>query len=525
MRKTVEIPADTDEFETAQAFIEDLLDSAKVNREIASETLLIFEAVFGAALMQGIGRDTTLNISAENRLGSIYLKIGYEGKRFVPPEEDSDGMSPEVKLMESYADKISYSYSSGYNIIRISVRKSLRGYFISCGAGFLLALIAYAIISMFLDTYEQAELNMNYVFPLERLFANAVIMVGVPSTFFTLLKHASDTFIVSERSAGINRLQIKAIATSAFAVLLALGMSFLLAFILSDLQGAYNEYAGSRSYFTFADIVADMIPQSIFEAFDSASPIPIIVIALLVTYALCSAGKDFEMLKAAIDACYGLFSRMFSAVIAALPVGCFLSILDALLDGGFWSLIEVAGIVVVSLASICVLLITYAIRLRVRGVKVGLFVKTIMPLLRENRAIGSVIDAAPYNVRYCARHFGMNRSRLQTSLPVLAQINLDGNCYTIMMVAMFIIFLSGMPVSWVNIAVIAALVLFLSFGAPNQPGAILIGLLIVITYLGAFSLLCMAFYLEVFLGSFQNTVNVISCIVAVAEDEPNLTYR
>ncbi len=285
--------------------------------------------------------------------------------------------------------------------------------------------------------------------PFKRLFANAVLMVGAPVTFFSLLKNASDAVIVSERVLNARRLHVKSITTSAFAILLALGLSIILWIVTSDWRGYDASYTGSHVAWSLLETIVSMIPASIFNPFESISPIPLIVVALLVTYALIVAGKDFDVLKIAIDACYGLFSRMLGAVMAALPVACFLAILDVLLGGGY---------------------------------------KTLA--------------------------FMMARI-----LPVLAQTNRDGNCFLIMFIATVYIYASGVDVSPLNIAVIALLVLFLSFGAPNQPGSILIGTFIITNYLGSYDIISLAICLEVFLGGALIMLNVISDIVSAAEEE------
>ena len=516
-KKQLVIPARIESFDEAEPFVEELLAGTHVNREIAQETMLVFETVFSTVVAQDLDDDTVLAITPENRLGSLDIKIGYEGKRFAMPEEGE--MEPELKLMEGFADKISYSYRSGYNIIRISVQKTPRAYFVSCGIGVLLALVAYALISLFVDPETQKTLCTEYIFPFEKLISNAVLMVGAPVTFFSLLKNASDVFIVSERTSHSRQLLLKTLSTSIFAILLAVGVSFVFAGIFHAWKGIYAAYGGGTLTRTFSEIVISMVPSSIFEPFEVISPIPLIVVALLVTYALCSAGKDFEALKTAIDGCYGLFSHMLSAIMVATPVACFLGILDILLKGGLISFVRITLIIVIAIVSVYALLGAYALRLRAHGVDIKNFTASLVPLLRENRAIGSVIDAAPYNVRYCARVFGMNRKKLQESLPILAQINLDGNCYIITLIAMLVIFLCGIKVSWVNIVIIGALILLLSFGAPNQPGSILIGSLIIITYLNATDLLCIAFYLEASLSGIQNLINVISCIVTVTEEQ------
>ena len=518
MRTGIEVPADIEEFDTAMAFVGELLERASVSQEIIHETMLVFETVFSSVLMQGIDRSTMLNISAEDRLGSIYLKIDYEGKRFNPPDEDDDGIAPELRLLEGYADKVSYSYRAGYNTIRISMRKSPRGFLLLCGVGILVAIVAYSIISMLVSPVDQQILLDDYVFPLERLFTNAMLMVGAPVTFFSLLKNTSDAVIVSERTLNAQKLHLKSLATSAFAILLALGLSLVVTLPFSGLGGYGMAFDGEHIGWTFAETVVSMVPASIVEPFAAMSPIPLIVVALLVTYALISAGRDFDALKNAIDICYRLFSRMLSAVMVALPVASFLAVLDILLNSDFETLAYMLAFVLFAVACTCVLFATYAIRLKAKGVKIGSFVKNLLPLLRENGAIGSAIDAAPYNIRYCVKHYGMDRSRLSRTLPLLAQINRDGNCFLLILIAALYIFATGMEASTANIAVIAVMALFLSFGAPNQPGSILIGTLFIVNYLDSFDMICMAIYMEVFLGGLQNIINVVGDIVMATED-------
>ena len=166
-----------------------------------------------------------------------------------------------------------------------------------------------------------------------------------------------------------------------------------------------------------------------------------------------------------------------------------------------------------------VLFVSYAVRLRAHGIKVIPFMRKLGPLLRENASIGSAIDATPYNIRYCVKTFKMKRAMLERNLPVLAEINLDGNCFILMMFTLTFVFISGMEVPLLNFIGLGLLVLFLSFGAPNQPGSILIGTLIILMYFKSIDLLCAAIYSEAFLGIAQNLINVIGDIVMVAIED------
>lgn len=187
-------------------YVEDLLQHSSVSRQIVMETMLVFETLFSLIMMQGFDGNTEIDIVEESRLGDISLKIGFNGKRFNPSYDGEGGMSPELRILEGYAEKVSHSYHHGYNVMRISVRATPRAFLISCGIGYLAAILAYLHISLFLDVDARHVLLHGYLFPVEQLFGNALLMVGPPVTLLSLLKNVSDVFIASERNADSHRL-------------------------------------------------------------------------------------------------------------------------------------------------------------------------------------------------------------------------------------------------------------------------------------------------------------------------------
>ncbi|MBR0403898.1 MAG: cation:dicarboxylase symporter family transporter [Eggerthellaceae bacterium] len=510
-----------EDFEAAFSFVEELLAREDISDKVASEALIVFEALFQKLLDSELDEGATLDISGRKRLGDLSLSVGFEGKAFVPYLDGED--SVESKILRAHDDKLDCSYRAGYNLISISVSRSYQKTLSTCLIASLCAVIVYSILYFTVGSQGHRELFEGYVLPLEKMYANAVLMIGAPMTFFSLLKNLTDTYVVSQRNSGVRGLQISTLATSVVAILLAFVTISILSIPFSGLAGTDSVYGGSSIDRSFEDIVVSLVPPSIFEPFEALSPVPLMVVALLVTYALCSTGKYFDALRQAMEACYALFSRMLRVVIAALPVFCFLALTDALLDSGFWALPFIAGYFVVFNMSLLVLFASYAVRLRARGIPVVPFVQKLIPLIRENLKIGSAIDAVPFNVRYCARTYGMNRERLEQNMPVLAQINLDGNCFLIMLIALAFVFMTGTNVSWLNLAGIATLVLFLSFGAPNQPGSILIATLIITSYLHSYEMMCVAIYAEALFGSSLNIANVIGDVVSVAIGEQAYT--
>lgn len=514
----LEVHAVEEEFGAAEIFVESLLDGRIRSEHIIGQAKTVFDALFHSILLQEYDKNTVLQLSGKSMLGNVDLVVRFEGKRFDPTADDGM-LGLEAKILEGYSDKIAYAYRSGCNSIRISVRKGPTQSLAFCVIGIVLAILTYIPIGLLVDEQGKQALLSDYIFPLEQLFANAMIMLGAPVTLFSLLKNTTDAYIVRDGNSRAKDLQIKAIATSVVAILLAFVMGALVSVLLGDSLVSHIAEEAAGVNWSFAEFVKPIVPSSIIAPFDDISPFPLIFVSLLAVYAMRSVGPQFDTLKLGIDVGYALFSRMLHGVMAVLPLACYLAFLDVMLQGGFMELWTVAEYILLSILCTGALFLTYIIRLRVSGVNVADFLKKLPPLIRENYRIGSSIDAVPFNIRYCVRNYGMTRSLLERSLPTLAQVNLDGNCFLIMLITMLYFFGPAVDLSPASILVVAILILFLSLGAPNQPGSILIGSLIIISYLGSFEMLPAAIYLEVFLGGIQNSINVVSAIVMAMEED------
>ncbi len=504
------------DFGDAYDYAESLLQRKDIDRETAYETLLVFEALMQKLVDWGLDEETDLDVTGDSKIGDFSIKIGFEGRLFAPYEDGKDSI--EDRLLKGHDDKLDYSYFSGYNLISITASRSFRTSLFACLVASLLATLVYIPLAYLISPEAQVTLLNSYIFPIEKLYTNAVLMVGTPMTFFSLLKNLTDTYVVSQRSSGMQSLQLKTLATSVLAIILASAGLIISGVHFAKTQGTDPVFVGHIDR-AFSDIVSSLVEPSIFAPFEAILPVPLMVVALLVTYAMCSAGKHFDLLRQSMMACYALFSRMLRLVLAVLPFFCFFAILDVLLDSGTRAFVDIVGYCLMVNVSLLLLFASYAIRLRAHGIQVIPFVRKLVPLLRENVKIGSAINATPYNIRYCSRVYGMDRSLLERNLPVLAQINLDGNCFIIMFFAVAFVFLTGTSVSWLGLIGLGALVVLLSYGAPNQPGSILIGTLIIIMFFNSNELLCVAIYSEAFLGSAQNIVNVIGDIVQAAIED------
>ena len=513
---SIEIGSSPEDYSKAYEFIDDLLKRNRITHTVSDEVKRVFEALYHNIQEQTGGR-ASLRITGQKSLGDTKIRLGYFGKPFVLTEEVGDIISPEARILNAYADKIDCSYHSGHNNISISVKRSPGRAILLCIIAMVLAGIAYLAIHFCAGLKAEAYISERIIWPFEVMFARAMLLVAGPVTFFSLLKNLTDTYIFSSTVSDTRKVQGKTIITSVISVILALlisvpiGLYFKGLFpILKDFKIAEMEMA------SLEDLVSDIVPTDILSLFEGVSPFPMIIIAVITTYAFCSSGKYFDMMKEATDVCYSLFSSMLSLVMYTLPVFAFISFLDMLLFTGPKMLLYVVYFTMIVLVSLLAMAGFYTIRLKLGGVAADPFYRKLGGLIYENIKINSAIDAVPFNVRYCMRTYKIDRKRLEDTLPVLAQINLDGNCFVITMISVLILLLSDTPFSVMNIASMAVLVLFLSLGAPNQPGSVLVGLLIILNYLSLTDLIPLAIYCEVMFGSLLNIINVTGDIVTVA---------
>lgn len=516
--RCIKIPLTMDHFETADSFIEEWMRQNHIDNKAVSETRLLFESHFYKLIEQGFDQNTMLTIKAQRTFGEYNIKLGFEGKAYVHLNSD-DGSSPEMMIVNAYNDKVGYRYRMGYNSIRIVVKRNYSSSLMYCFIAIILALLVSTLLHAFLSFDKMISLDNNIILPLIKQFENAMLMIGAPVTFFSLIKNMTDNYIISEKSSSGRKLQMKSILTSVIAILLALVTSVLIAYFMSAHQGYLRNAGSFASGLSITEFIEALVPSSIFEPFETYMPFPIIIVAMLLTYAMCSLGEYFSDVYRIINICLTVFSKMLSVVMFTLPFFCFLAMLSMLMVNGTANILVLLKFVLVIAASIVVIAIFYLIRLLIGKVELKSFVKHLPQLIWENFKIGSAIDAVPFNIRYCARKYGFSRKRLSANLPILAQTNLDGNCYLIMLISMIFIYLLGIKISWLQIVGIAFLVLFLSIGAPNQPGSMLIGMLIIIFYLQADELIAIAIFAEVFFGSIQNIINVLGDIVTVAIEE------
>ncbi|MBP3853071.1 MAG: cation:dicarboxylase symporter family transporter, partial [Erysipelotrichaceae bacterium] len=302
LSNSMQITATKENLESAKAFIEQNLTQRDISKEIQSETLMVFDALYRNLLRQGFDQETPITLKITQKQGQIDIHFGFEGKPFVPVKEDAGAVGKEDKILQEYEDKYDYSYQAGYNSVHITVSKSFQHILFLNLASILMAVLVYIPIRVFMPPAAQMKLATEIVLPMIKLFSNAMLMIGAPVTFFSLLKNFTDIYIISERNSVGRRMQIKTIVSSVIAVSLAVLSGFVIAGILHRDLGDLSGAGGLDATPTLPELIESMVPSSIFTPFETIMPFPLIFVAMIVTYAFCSVGKYFDKMKEAVDA-------------------------------------------------------------------------------------------------------------------------------------------------------------------------------------------------------------------------------
>ena len=213
--RTLEIPLKPESYEAADRFIKQWLIQKRISDEGSFETMLLFEALFNDMIEQGYAQDTVLTIKAQKTFGEYTITLGFEGESYIPSmKKDQKSISPELQIVQAYSDKVGYRYRLGYNRVSIVVKRNNNSALLYCMIAILLAVPVSIALVAFVSADNLISLDNKFILPFIKQFANAMLMIGAPVTFFSLVKNLTDIYIVSEKNSSARKLQIKTIVTS-----------------------------------------------------------------------------------------------------------------------------------------------------------------------------------------------------------------------------------------------------------------------------------------------------------------------
>ncbi|MGI6020605.1 MAG: dicarboxylate/amino acid:cation symporter [Lachnospiraceae bacterium] len=512
----IEIEAKRESFSEARDFFEKELIRRRVPKQIVLENVLLFEELF-LRIFETCGPDTRkLNIKVIDNQGGVRVKIRYRGDRFSYDYSDDEIMDSGASILRRYEDKISLTYRRAVNTLGINVSRA-RGKNAAINLGALaLALLCYLIMRLILSGEQINSVSENVVYPLQKMFVNLMIMISAPVTLFSLVTNLTDVFVMADYRLNTKRMIRGIVFTSIGSAVLAY-LLFQPTGILLVGKEAASGLVPSHISENFIYQLQNIAPSDIFQPFKEISPFPLIVLAFLSAYSLCSIKKHFDDVKTLFDSVCTFFCRILEIIMAFFPVIIFLSFLHSFIEKGAVYVLRLFIIAAFGMAGILIMMAVYGVMLLINRINPVEFFKKVWPGVAENLRIGSTIDAIPYNTRFLRRSLGISIDILDIGLPIMSQINLDGNCFIIMGMTVLCANVEGYYITAAQGIVLTILIFALSLGAPNQPGSVLIGLIITFTFVGIpMEYIPTIIFMEAFLGPWITAINGVGNFINIA---------
>ncbi len=511
-------PVTQEAFSEAEEKIRNFSGMKTMSKEMVNETISVFEEIFLRLTDSGIA-ESDMTISLHRGLHSVTMNLDFEGERFQIDYDGNENFDPGLALLQEYREKISLTYRRGVNSVSIVVKRNSNFITLASLAGLVLAVPVYALFFHSKSTEYCLEVNDRIVFPLLMLFANAMMMISAPVTFFSFVSNMTGCVTLRDRKVNLAGLVRKLILSSLGAMVIAYLVHILFYPIFSG-HSATSVIGSSVLQDTFRDTLLNMVPSDIFNAFTVMSPFPLIFLAILNVIAICSMDRYFDAIYSIVKAITDLFCKILSVIILFLPIAAFLSILSILLKDGYEFFSRLGYFVSTVLFGSLLIFGLYIIFLLLGKVSPREFFKKISPSMGEILNINSTIDSVPYLTRFLSRNLKLKRNRLKQELPLLAQLNLDGNCFVLMLASLSCLSLCGHSLSLFQILILTVIILVLSAGAPNQPGSVITGLLIVFYYVDMpIDNFSTTVYMEVLFSAVILILNTVGDMVIVATEQ------
>ncbi len=321
--------------------------------------------------------------------------------------------------------------------------------------------------------------------PVGDLFIRLLMLVAVPLVFSILL--AGVTALTDLRALG--RLATKILAffliTTASALLLGLAAMHLLRPGLGmTLTDEVDVVVGSMP--SVAEVLLDLVPTNIFQAFAEGNVAQLVVVAVLLgVTTLFLPEKPRDWLREAYSALADLFRKLVDIILIVAPLG--IGALMAVTVGRYGA--ALFGPLAIFLGGVwgahLVMVAAYLVLLRLLTDRAPLgFLKETGTVWATTVATTSSLASLSVALEVAER-VRLPRTVYSFTLPLGAQINKDGTSVMLAAVALFTAQSAGIEFSMAEQLTVLLVGLLLSFGSGGIPGG---GLVTALIFVQAFNL-------------------------------------
>ena len=507
-------PTDLDSVQKIVHLVEEAFLEKGVNEKLSHEYQLLIEEL-SLKLIEGAGLGAQIDVTVSHNMGHLRVKLDCVGQPVFLGKQDPDDFGGQI--LEEFSDYLSQSYSAGVNHVTFQP-SSIDKMPLICLISLASAILVGSLFRFIATPETQQWVIENLFYPIVLVFANCMQAIALPTAFFSLSAFIITFYLTLDRNSNILKIAVRYIVTSLVAMLISTlmwriycGMG--VKFDVSDFQTVGNHFMGT----SIRDFLSNLVSTDIVTPFLISNPLPMLMLSIILGVAASTLfGQSGQIMRHAIGSINSICERMINMIYGLLPYFLFVAVLQRQIKLGFAYELIILKSLAIFILPILLMLVVYAIQLRINGVKVRDFLHNFSDVLWENLKIGSNIAALPYNKRMIYRKTKMQSSLLKEGLILGNLMNMDGNCLTISLGILILVSSAGIGFSVAEGIGLAFIIILLSIGAPNQPGSFMLCMIVLMMYVGiSADLYGDILIIEAFLGKFYSCLNSVGDVVTM----------
>lgn len=456
---------------------EDKIKSLLLLEEVVVEMAHAAEGVAGATIKATLSksyRKTSIKLSCKGKDAGIASILTAKDVSSLDPEFGDEAVEViRGMLISSYSNRFSSRYTKGVNQVDITVSKNdkvlLIDTLMAIGLGLCAGLVARLGFSA-----ETAGAICTYAFlPLYKAFLAAISMVVAPLVFFSIASSLGSFTDLSALGRTGGKVFLSYLGTTGIAISLAFLFN---AIVRPGVPGIIPLPSASGEEtemitIPFIDTILSMVPNNFLGAFVSSDMIQVMLLAILVGIAAGRMSKHSGSVRNFIDAANDLFGVITKIVSGFLPYAIFGSIANMAVTLDLVALGTLAKWAITVVACICTMMICYNLLLIIFGRLNPLyFIKKYFPATATAFMTSSSNATMPTSME-CCRELGISPKIYSFSIPLGANVNMDGAAIGFTLSTLFAAGLYGIEVTGATLVTFITTVVMISVASPGVPGA------------------------------------------------------
>ena len=475
-----EFPLKADSIDRISSCVEDFLFSLKKERpNILRVRLTLEEALL--RWRDRFGEDARVKFSAELRWRRPTITLSLAGEAYDPLSNSEDGLGEWADaLLSSIGLSPNYSYHRGVNIVQLKLKRLQRNQALILLYSVIIGSFLGILGDMLLPEAAQAAVLKTILDPIQSVFFRVLNTIAGPVIFLSVLSAICSVGGMADSVKSSRRMIVRfLIISSVMAVISAVvsTLIFRLRFIRIPLEG--KDFNGALDFFL------QIIPSDIFSPFVTGDSPQLILLALMMGFALISAGTQAGGLVSIIEQANTVGLLLAEWVNRITPFFVALLLILGIMDGLLCTFISFWKPLVLFLVLAVVFILIFAKYISRRE---QVPVRKLADKMRDSFIItmkSASVDAGYGETQLCCWHrLGIDKKLTDYGLPLGLVIFMPTATVSFLVTSLYAAHVCGLSVSiiWYIMAIVLTVTLLAA--TPPVAGVGLLTYATIFTWLG-----------------------------------------